>query len=141
MTRTLPKIVETFAKSVVTQKFDQAYECLAKPLKASLNLADFKQMMKDAEEDVVPPKAFDMDANSCSFEDIKTSEYRGNINADEGVLSKLDPKDFKQWLCIQFTPDPEDAECDLDACYDFWCMIVAEGNEEKIGFFEIHDPD
>ncbi|MBX9689993.1 MAG: hypothetical protein K2X27_25000, partial [Candidatus Obscuribacterales bacterium] len=138
---TLPKVAETFAGCVVDGNLEGAYDCFSESLKATMSLAEFGELLRQAEKSVVPPKSFDTDSNSCSFEDIKDSEFRGALNAKEEVLAKINPADFIQWMCIQFAPDPNDQSTNLDACYDFWFMVVAEKGAEKIAFFEIHYPE
>jgi hypothetical protein len=79
---------------------------------------------------------FGLSSNSTAFEEL-AKEYE---ELGTPLPSDIKPESFRCRVCIEFIPEVDDPT-DLDACYDFWCIIVSEGGEDRIAYFEIHDPD
>ena len=125
-----------FAQAVIDRDFGGAYALTTTGLRARIDLETFIRALEAAEADVVPPHRFDLGGNSLTFDQLSETQRR----AGTAFPPDIDPAGFQKWVCIQFQPG-EDDESGLDACYDFWCMVVNEGGEDRIAYFEIQDPD
>jgi hypothetical protein len=99
-------------------------------------LEEFTRTLEEAEVDVVAPGVFDCDTNPLNAESLWATFAREG----KPLPADIDPKSFRQWLVIQFKPGP-DEETDFDAYYDCWVLVVGEKGQDRIAYFEIHDPD
>jgi hypothetical protein len=107
-----------------------------KGLRARMSLDEFVHALGDAEEDVLPPGTFGHTINPMTSGELaKAVEGLGTP-----LPSDINPQSFRCWMCIEFIPDVVDPT-DLDACYDFWCLIVSADGEDGIAYFEIADSD
>jgi hypothetical protein len=82
------------------------------------------------------PITLGLSGNPMTFERL-AKEYE---EIGTPLPSEVKPESFRCWMCIEFIPDVDDPT-NLDARYDFWCVIVSEGVEDRIAYLEIHDPD
>jgi len=132
----MPQVASDFAQAVIERDYAQAYALTTEGLQARMSLEDFIHALENAEKKVVPPGTFGLSRNSMTFEEL------AGVCQEEGtpLPSEITPESFQRWMCIEFIPDVDDPT-ELDACYNFWCIIVSEGGEERIAYFEIRDPD
>lgn len=58
--------------------------------------------------------------------------------AEDGfsLPGEVTKENFLGWCCITVG-----TEEDQDYYYDFWCAVVREGEECKVGYFEVHGED
>jgi hypothetical protein len=132
----MPQVASDFAKAVIERDHARAYALTTPGLQARMSFEEFVQALEQAEEWVVPPGTFGLSSNSMTFEQL------ANVYQEEGtpLPPEVKSESFRCWMCIEFIPDVDDPT-ELDACYDFWCVIVSEGGEDRIAYFEIHEPD
>ncbi|MCP4346976.1 MAG: hypothetical protein GY795_15790 [Desulfobacterales bacterium] len=73
-------------------------------------------------------ESYGIDVNNCTVDDLRE---------DHVVFSdQINDSNFVQWACVTIQAD--DGEWSLG---DAWCAVVREGEEYKIGYFEVGDPD
>lgn len=135
------KFAGNFAKMIISQEFNQAFEYFAPWLQTKISAKEFrKKIEKELQEmnevweieQIIYPEAFEISFNPCSFSELKKIANFPKEITDEN---------FRQWMIIQFLPDEEDERIEFDAWFDFWFAIVELKGELKIGHFEFADPD
>jgi hypothetical protein len=131
-----PNVADVFARAVIERDFAQAYDLTTRGLRARMDLGRFARALEDAEAEVAPPGRYQLGGNPISFQELAESAAR----AGKPLPDDIDGTSFRRWLCIEFQPDPDD-ESELDACYDLWCLTVEEEGDERVAYFEVHDPD
>ncbi|HEY7543268.1 MAG TPA: hypothetical protein VID27_00205 [Blastocatellia bacterium] len=148
------KFAEEFAAKINAQDFEAAHRFFAPWLRDGIAPEHLQEMVEselretaDAAglEELVYPKTFRVDSNSCTIDDlreIKKREYAYGRRDRRAIPDEITADNFRQWTVIQFMPaEGEDAELDVDAWFDFWMALVEIEGEYKIGYFEFEDPD
>jgi len=144
------QFAEAFAHSIVRLDYSAAHKMLAPWLQSEITPERLRQFVETelkevAEgfdlEEIIYPKAYNVDGNSCSLNDLrKPRTYVTSRRSNESLPPEITEENFRKWMVIQFTPAPED-ELEVDAWFDWWMMLVEVGSEYRIGYFEIEDPD
>ena len=131
-----PEVASRFAEAVIERDYAQAFALTTRGLRTRMSLEEFVAALENAEKDVVPPGTYGLNSNSMTFEGLaKACDELGTP-----LPRDVKPESFRLWMCIEFIPDPHDPT-ELDACYDVWCMVVKEDGEDRIAYFEIHEPE
>jgi hypothetical protein len=131
-----PEVASRFAEAVIERDYAQAFALTTKGLRRRMSLEEFVAALENAEQDVVPPGTYGLSSNSMTFDRLaKAYDELGTP-----LPQDIKPESFRLWMCIEFIPDPHDPT-ELDACYDVWCMVVNEDGEDRIAYFEIHEPE
>lgn len=101
------------------------------PLKKFIKLlemkeADVRNMLSDME--IGHADAFEIDDNDCTVQELR----------DDGVdlPTEIDDSVFIQWAIVAISAD--DGEWGL--C-DVYCAVIKEGNDCRIGYVSVEDPD
>lgn len=122
-----PFVISAFANAVIDQDYELAHSYLSKSLQQRLPIGELRHTLLEAEEDTVPPVNFAWRRTDMGYRDW----IAGN---DRASAPEIYPDNFVSWSCIAFDGDTE-------SCYQLWCLLISENDQERIGFFEITDPD
>lgn len=145
------QFADAFAQSIIRLDYSAAHKMLAPWLQDEMTPerlrlfveTELKEVAAGFDlEEIVYPKAYRTDGNSCSLDDLLREQHSHvtSRRSNESVPAEVTEENFRKWMAIQFTPAPED-EMDVDAWFDFWMMIVEVDGEYRIGYFEFEDPD
>ena len=144
------QFADAFAHSIIRLDYSAPHKMLApwlQPVITPERLREFveTELQEVAAgfglEDIIYPKAYQVDGNSCSLRDLREPRsYVTSRRSHESLPPEVTEENFRKWMVIQFTPAPED-ELEVDAWFDWWMMLVEVDGELRIGYFELEDPD
>src|SRR5687767_14615558 len=96
-------LCEALAKHIVAKDFARAHALLAPWLRAEMKPSDIQKMINDAGEGLPAPAAWTLDEGLAELEDLRKPNEFGPPS--QPVSNEISDKNFKGWLCIQFTPE------------------------------------
>jgi hypothetical protein len=140
------KFAAQFAEAVIAKDFTTAHQMLAPWLRRSVTPQQLSRIIKEKVNEIAEanelggdlhPGSYQIDWNISTLEDLRTPPSYGD---ERSIPAEVTDKNFRQWMVIQFQPKEEE-ELEIDAYLDWWMMVVEEGGEQKIGYYEIDYPD
>lgn len=162
------QFANAFARVVVAKDYHTAHAMLADWLQRMITPTMLQEMIETeiretceaaGLKELVYPDDWQVDGNSSTLEDLKQlrsytsarnsgwlGEPKANFSIDDDLVKPIADEfsavHFRQWLCIQFMPNPEaQGDLEIDAFFDFWMAVAEVNGEYKIGYFELEDPD
>lgn len=126
-------LCEAPAKCVVAQDFDKAHALLAPWLRAAMKPSDIQRMVNDAGEGLPAPRAWTLDEGLLDLEDLRKPDSFGPPS--KPIPKEISEKNYKGWLCIQFTPGATDDD-GPNVCFDLWLAAVEVGGANRVGYLE-----
>jgi hypothetical protein len=130
-------LCEALAQHVVAKDFDKAHVLLAPWLRSAMKPSEIQKMVHDAGEGLPYPTAWTLDEGLAELEDLrKPNEYGPPSTA---VSNEISEKNYRGWLCIQFTPGATDDD-GPNACFDLWLAVVEIGGVHCVGYIEAAEP-
>jgi hypothetical protein len=117
-----------FGEAIRRGDFAAAYASTAAAFRRRVSLEAFRVPFLEVEARIGRPVTVKCERGV--FEDLPTTSLWKDLQS-QGVEVPA-PSAFVDWLAIGF-------KCALGA-YDCWVLVVAEGNEERVGHLEIHPP-
>ena len=139
---------QAFGRAIVAKDFTAAHGMLAPWLQREITpaalqqeiegeCAEFRELYELPEDTPLYPADFTMDGNSSTMEDLKAEpSYRQG----RSIPPEVTTENFRKWMVIEFLPDPEE-EMEFDAYFDWWMIVVDVDGQQKVGYYEIEDPD
>lgn len=91
------------------------------------------------------PQSYKIGENPLIYEEWREMEAKsgGSGNARRccsEIPAEITESNYCRRLVVQFMPGP-DEEVDVDGWMDFWMIVVTEGGEGRVRYFEIEEPD
>ena len=122
-----PFVIGVFANAILEQDYELAHSCLSNGLQKRLPRTELRETLLEAEEDGGVPSSF-----SWRRSDMNYADWTGCVESPSAPEVCSD--NYLSWSCLTF-------HTDVEPCYQIWCVLMTEGPEQCIGFFEITDPD
>ena len=122
-----PFVISAFANAVLDQDYELAHSYLSAGLQQRIALTELRDTLLQAEEDTGAPVVFAWRNTQMNWRDWQACR-------DGAAAPDVFPDTFVSWSCLSFAGD-------LEPCYQIWCLVISDGKQERIGFFEISDPD
>jgi hypothetical protein len=141
------EFAEKFARSVIALDFDAAHKRLAPWLQKELTDTDLRAVIENGLREtnevweineLIYPADFRIGGNSSALEDLKEDP---GWRTPRQIPAEITEENFRQWMFIEFLPDEDDERIEFDGWFDFWFILVEQGGEFRIGYFEITDVD
>ena len=117
-------LATAFGQAIVDKNFTGAHRLLAPWLRRAMPTTKLREFVTTELIEGVQPVDFATGGNSSELDALR-SEY--------AIAKQVTPGNFKQWMSIEFTPDP-DGGSDLDFCLRLWIVVVELQGEMKIGY-------
>lgn len=135
-----------FARAVIAKDFTSAHRMLAAWLRPSVTAEGLARLIEEKVAEIAEanelegelhPGSYEIDWNISSLQDLRGMPSYAEPRT---IPAEVTEENYRQWMVIQFQPK-EDEDLDIDAYLDFWIIVVEEGGEHKIGYYEIEYPD
>jgi hypothetical protein len=145
-------VASAFAQAIVDGDYEAAHAQLAPWLQREISPDTLQRVLTRELIDGVAATDFSTSGNATTLQDLREhyTEYhqddRGRTFSsvdsfgDWGqpsiyVADQITPENFKQWMAIEFTPDP-DNEAGIDYCLRLWMVVVSIDGTMRIGHLE-----
>jgi hypothetical protein len=146
------RIGADFATAVIENDFEAARACLAPWLQGQVDAKQLRSILRKEFIDDVEPADFAIGGNDSTLDDLRAHyrEYHEDNRAltlatatefgafgppSIHIADEVTPANFRQWMSIEFTPDPE-SESELDYCLRLWLIVVDVDGAMSIGHLE-----
>jgi hypothetical protein len=126
-------LAEAVGRHVVEREFAELLDLFAPWLAEQFSASDLQDMIDAADDGLPEPAKFTLDEGMLELEELRTPSDHGPPTRP--MPDAITAANYRGWVCIQFQPDPKDAE-DFNACYDVWVALVDHGGETMVGYFE-----
>lgn len=126
-------LADRLGAEVVAGRFDAVAPLLAPWLQSATTPAALRERCSAALGDLPPPVSWTVDENPSDLATLRQVGPYGPPSA--AIPSEITEGNFRDWICLQFQPDPDNEE-GFNVCYDLWVAVVEVEGAFLIGYLE-----
>jgi hypothetical protein len=143
-----------FAKCIISQNYNDAYQMFTPGLKEQISKEKFQtaienNLMETNKEgdinELIYPEDFMVSNGVLEFKDFKNWEEEEHyclFQSCKKLPDDVTEDNYRYWGHIAFLVSEEQSlTLDFDGWFDFWCVLVEINNQYSIGYFQINELD